>query len=122
MELDLTARDIFIDTVSGDLDLEMAAFSSLRANSVSGEIDIKGTLLDDGEVNLSSVSGDISLELEAPVNARLEARSGIGGDIVNHLSDDRPAENFLKSSLHATIGNGSGHIDLETVSGDILID
>ena len=98
-------------------------FSRLRVNAVSGDIFIEGQLVDSGDLDISSVSGDVRLNLESPVNASLTIETGPGGEIENLLSDHEPVDKFpAHMELNAEIGDGSGKIILRTVSGDVRIE
>lgn len=122
LELDMSVVDARIESVSGDIELQLRAFDTLYAESVSGELEVDGTLNPSGEIDLSSVSGDITLRLDSPVNATLRVRSGIGGDIYNGLNDVRPRDEFpSQQSLETTVGDGSGRIKISTVSADIRL-
>ena len=123
IELDIDSSNLMVDTVSGDIEATLESFARLRANGVSGDIEIEGTLLDDGEIDISSVSSDVRLELGSPLNATIFAATGPGGDITNYVNDDKVETKFpAMNSLRTRVGDGSGRINLRTVSGDIYID
>ena len=123
IEVEIESLEITLDTVSGGIEAELAEFSSLRANAVSGDVRIEGQLGDDGMIDIASVSGDISLRLQAPVNAALNIETGPGGEIVNGLSDDEPVDKFpARMELNTHLGTASGEIKMRTVSGDVRID
>jgi len=123
IHLKMSSSRIILDTVSGEIEAEFEEFTRLRANAVSGDIEVEGKLMGDGEIEISSVSGDLSLRLESPVNAHLSVETGPGGDIENSLSDHEPVDKFpARKKLEAKLGDGSGQINLRTVSGDIRID
>lgn len=123
IELDMASSRVVLDTVSGDIDADLGEFTTLRANAVSGGIEVAGKLMENGTINISGVSSDVVLRLMKPVNARLRVSTGPGGDIVNHLTDDDPIERFpARMELDITLGSGKGDIKLRTVSGDVRID
>lgn len=123
IELEISSRQITLDTVSGDIEARLQAFEKLRASAVSGDIDVEGKLTDGGSIDISSVSSDVSLELDGPVNAKFNAQTGPGGDIVNDLNDDEVVTKFpAMKGLNTEFGNGAGEINLRTVSGDIRIE
>jgi DUF4097 and DUF4098 domain-containing protein YvlB len=122
IEVQAEAHDLSVDTVSGDIEVELGTFDSLYGRAVSGDVGVEGKLAPNGRIDLSSVSGEVDLELEKPINAELFIRSGIGGDIRNDLTDDEPKDMFpSQQSLRATAGDGSGRISIETVSADIRL-
>ncbi len=94
VDIEVSSDKVSLDTVSGDLDASVGEFASLNATAVSGDLHISGRLIDDGRVDISSVSSDVRLELDTPVNARLKVETGPGGDIYNMLSDHPVEERF----------------------------
>ena len=123
IHLDMNSSRIVLNSVSGEIEAQFEEFTQLRANVVSGDIEVSGKLAGEGKIEIASVSGDISLELEGPVNAHLSAEVGPGGDIDNSVSDDEPVNKFPgRKKLEVQFGDGSGQINLRTVTGDIRID
>jgi hypothetical protein len=123
IEVQMASDTIILDTVSGEIDAELEMFSRLRANAVSGDIHIEGQLMDKGDIDISSVSGDVRLSLVTPVNAKLNIETGPGGEIVNQLSDHEPTDKFpAHMKLEAELGDGAGDIRMRTVSGDVRIE
>lgn len=122
LRLDLRSTEVSINTVSGEIDMDLAEFDSLMVSTVSGELEISGHLNDSGSISMSSVSGDIELRLTGPVNARIDARAGPGGDIDNDMTEDEPRDIFpAQMELKSTAGDGSGRIRIKTVTGDISL-
>ena len=123
IHLDMSSSRIVLNSVSGEIEARFEEFTRLRASVVSGDIEVSGKLAGEGEIEMASVSGEISLELEGPVNAHLSAEVGPGGDIDNSLTDDEPVNIFPgRKKLEVRFGDGSGQINLRTVTGDIRID
>jgi hypothetical protein len=122
IEVEMDSGMVILDTVSGDIEAELEEFSVLRANAVSGGIEVEGKLVGNGDIDMSSVSSDLVLNLAEPINAQLTVETGPGGEIENFLTDDEPVEKFPSSmGLEATLGSGEGTIKLRTVTGDIRI-
>jgi len=123
IEVELASQKVTLDTVSGEIDADLEKFIRLRANTVSGDIDIEGQLMDGGEIDISGVSGDVRLSLESTVNAKLNIETGPGGEISNQLSDHEPMDKFpAHMKLEAQLGDGSGDVRLRTVTGDVRIE
>ena len=140
IELRGAGKDVEVETVSGDVYAHVTA-ERLAAESVSGDVKVRneGTLMRgdfssvsgnvsiesavsaDIDIEMESVSGNIELIARGDVNARIEAETGPGGDIVNQLTNDAPdeAEFTGAESLEIKIGNGSGRIQASVVSGEI---
>ena len=121
--LELAATDIAVDTMSGEIDLELEDFDTLMVSTTKGELEIEGTLNPAGRIEASTVKGDIELELEDPINARIIVRTGRHGDIENELNDVEAIEidSHIKR-LEMVVGDGSGHIRLTSVRGDIRLE
>jgi len=123
MDLDLSSNNLSLESISGDIKAKFSAFTRLRASTVSGSQHYKGSLSDNGDIDISSVSGDITLGLQETVNSRISVKTGAGGDIRNKLSDDEAQNKFPASkSLVTTFGSGSGNIFISTVSADVRLE
>ena len=123
LNVEIDALDISVDTISGEADLELGAFETLVATSKSGELNISGRLGAAGRVRAETVAGDIELKLTPPVHARIDVRTGPGGDIENELTDDEPTEVFPnRKELRFEAGGATGEIVLTTVSGEIRLE
>ncbi len=94
------AGNLDLSTVNGDVSL-----------TVSGGME---------SIKLHSVNGTVSLSLPRNVDANLSA-STIHGDISGSREFHAEEGHFVGSSLTSVIGKGGGHIDLNTVNGDIRI-
>lgn len=121
--ISLSASDVSVETVSGDVELELESFDSVKASAVSGELEIEGNLNLGGSIESRTVSGDIDLRLADPVNANVDVRTGPGGEIDNELTDEEPRSMLPGSmELQTIMGDGSGSIRINTVSGEIRLD
>lgn len=123
IELRLKSDKVVVDSVSGDVEVELDEFTRLHATVVSGDLEIEGQLGPSGDIEMSSVSGDIDLVLRGELNARINVETGPGGDITNNLTDDAVKTKFpTASNLDIRSGDGSSRINIRTVSGDINLD
>lgn len=111
-------------TVSGDVEASIGRTGVLELSSVSGDLEIKFELADDGRVDAETVSGDVSLEFgNSVVNARFKIDTGPGGDIRNRITDDRSDESFIGSEkIKFESGNGDGTVEISTMSGTIEVE
>jgi hypothetical protein len=107
-------------SVSGDVRMEQLKATSVRASSVSGDVDvIIDNLTGDGMLNFSSVSGNVTVELPKGLDADVSMRSVSGS-----LDSDFPLTlngRVSRSSINARIGKGGRELDVHTVSGDVRL-
>ena len=118
----VTADRLRAESVSGDVKLlNEGSLKRGEFSSVSGDVRIESAITADTDIELESVSGNIELTARGEVNARIEAETGPGGDIVNQLTNDAPdeAEFTGAESLDIKVGNGGGRIQASVVSGEI---
>ncbi len=110
-------------TISGDIDAQIDNAERLQLSSVSGEVTVSLALENNGSVEASTVSGDIDLVFtQSKLDAHFDITTGPGGDIRNKLTDDKPSESWIESEmLEFKVGNGASQIELETVSGTIKV-
>lgn len=119
---DVSAYTFDAKTVSGDIDGQIGNVESANLLSVSGDVKVELALADDGRVDGQTVSGNLDLSFDNKVNADFELNTGPGGDISNRLSDDRAKDDSRwGEEIRFTTGNGSGTVDLETMSGTIKV-
>jgi putative adhesin len=115
-----SGRAIDLETVSGDVELADVRSKDVSGHTVSGEISFAGPIEDEGTYDFSSTSGDITVRLPARPNASLKAATFSG-----RLSSDLPiSPDDSRRRRHryaATWGSGSARLDLETLSGDLVI-
>lgn len=121
---DTQADRVDAESVSGSVELDLAAIDDLEASTVNGDLIISLELMDNGRVELSSVSGYTELLVNPDISARFDLNTAVGGDIDNDLTDDKPRKEnrFVSSSeLQFSLNGGSGSVDISTVTGDILV-
>ena len=113
--------DLDVESISGSVDIVVEQAGQLRANTVSGELDVKAQFLADVSAELMSVSGEIRVKLVEPISVTLNISSN-SGDIDNDLSDDKVSTEYGMKSLMAELGRGEGTLTIRTVSGEIELE
>jgi len=107
-------------SVSGDVRLDHLKVSSVRASSVSGNVDVGvDVLTGDGALEFSSVSGDVTVDLPKEIDADVSMRSVSGT-----LDSEFPLTlngRMNRRSLEARIGKGGRDLEVHTVSGDVRL-
>ena len=111
-----------VETISGDVEVAGDIRRHFECEVTSGNIDYRGALGSDAELEVCSHSGGIRLELPAATEAEFDLRSmsgrirnGLSGD-VSH-GDDRPW-----AKLEFDLGGGGASVEVRTYSGNIEMD
>ncbi len=111
---------IKFDSVSGDIDAESGNYRELNVGTVSGDISLHGQPVDNARVDVQTMSGDVHLFLPADAPTRLRA-SSFSGSIRTDFGTVKEPDHGPGSSLEARNGAGTGQVKIETFSGDIEI-
>ncbi|OEJ25061.1 hypothetical protein AR457_11895 [Streptomyces agglomeratus] len=108
-------------SVSGDLTVVDGSGTSVRADSVSGDmavdVDPAGKPAD---ISLTSVSGEVAIRLPHPADATVEANTA-SGSVSNAFEDLRVSGQWGAKRITGTLGTGSGRLRATTVSGSIAL-
>ena len=107
-----------LETVSGQIHLAGGPFTRVSMNTVSGDIDVAGGLAASGRLEVDSVSGDVTLDLPASLDAQIHA-STFSGSIDSAFGTVVQKRHGPGSSLNSTVGSGDGRIQVQTFSGDV---
>jgi DUF4097 and DUF4098 domain-containing protein YvlB len=110
------------EVVSGEIKASVAAANHLEVSSVSGEIDIQAELTPTARVEMGSVSGTVTFRIKPPVNADFDIES-FSGDIENCFGPQpRDTSKYTPGSeLNFTQGSGGARVEIETLSGEIIV-
>ena len=114
-----------VETVSGEMSIETAKVSSLRSETVSGELTYDGSLDPAGRYEFHSQSGDIRLRIPSSAggNVRVETFSGsVDSDFPMTMQPGDHGMGEHPKRLEFTFGKGGSRITAETFSGDINIE
>lgn len=108
--------DVTANSVTGDV--IVSTTGAVRANTVSGDLDVEMGRLD-GDQRFHTVSGDITLRLPRELDADLRFES-LSGDLDSDIDLDisRHDGKWIGTDIRATLGRGGPRIALKTVSGD----
>jgi DUF4097 and DUF4098 domain-containing protein YvlB len=107
-------------SVSGEIDVRGEGFSNINGGTVSGDIDITGSLTERARVDLESMSGNLDLDLAGELSARIEVET-FSGSIRSDYGTVEREEHGPGASLRTTVGSGSATLNLESFSGDVTI-
>ncbi|MCX6033475.1 MAG: DUF4097 family beta strand repeat-containing protein [Chloroflexi bacterium] len=112
------AGSIDLDTVSGDVVLKESTLSSIKANSVSGDMRIR-TPLAEGPYDFKSVSGQVRLIVPPDTHCTGELHS-LSGDLVSAFPTSGSSHHH--GSQVVNVQGGGVKISLHSVSGDLSLD
>lgn len=120
IRMDGAHGDVRAGSVSGDLTMRNLSATSIRANTVSGDVDVQVSALSgDGELSFHSVSGDVTVAMPSSLDADF-SMSTVSGD----LDTDFPltlSGRMGHRSITARIGKGGRRFSIATVSGDVRL-
>ncbi|MEV6398226.1 DUF4097 family beta strand repeat-containing protein [Streptomyces sp. NPDC051907] len=121
LEAQSVTGDLRYNSVSGDLTVIDGAGSSVRAESVSGDIVID--LQQAGkptDIRLTTISGEVAIRLPHPADAQVEANTA-SGSVSNAFDDLRVSGQWGAKKITGTLGAGTGTLKATTVSGSIAL-
>jgi len=119
IELDGNPEELMVTVVNGEVDLDLDGTRQLEVSSVNGSIEIELKNQAAPRIKGSSVSGKFELKLPANLDARVSMKTSAGGSIKNELTTDKASRDKYgpASNLQFSAGNGTGSIEITTVSG-----
>jgi hypothetical protein len=134
--------DLTLSVISGSVALEEAAgkkasltltsgslkgggaFDAVELSNVSGSTELDLTPPKEGawRLDVSAISGDVTIRLPASAGARLKSTS-LSGDLrCDFRLKDEKRRDDIDRSLSGTFGDGSGTIHAQTISADVRIE
>jgi len=115
------AGDFEGTTVSGTLGVTLDSARSIQARTTSGDVRLEAKLARGANVEATSVSGDVSLRGSAEDGYSYEV-SSFSGDISNCFDVQAEHGKYMPGSrLQGSRGQGSGHVRIKTMSGDVQL-
>ena len=107
-------------TVSGDLTLADGWLERLDANVVSGDVTADIDLDPLGGMQVTTVSGEVTLRLPAEADAQVNLHS-MSGDVRSEFPELKRASAPASHSVSGSLGAGSGHVSVTTMSGRVIL-
>ncbi len=107
-------------TVSGDLTLADGWMERLDANMVSGDVTADVDLDPLGGVQVTTVSGEVTLRLPAEADAQVNLHS-MSGDVRSEFTELNRTSAPASRSVSGSLGAGSGHVSVTTMSGRVML-
>ena len=107
-------------TVSGDLTLADGWLARLDANGVSGDVTADIDLDQLGGMQVTTVSGEVTLRLPAEADARVNLHS-LSGDVRSDFTELKRSSAPASRSVRGNLGAGSGRVSVTTMSGRVIL-
>ena len=107
-------------TVSGDLTLADGWLERLDANVVSGDVTADVDLDPLGGMQVTTVSGEVTLRLPAEADATVNLHS-LSGDVRSEFTELRRTSAAASRSVSGSLGAGSGQVSVSTMSGRVML-
>jgi hypothetical protein len=112
--------EVKLQTVSGHIQADGGPWRKLSLSTVSGDVQLAGSVAPDGSLSIDSMSGNVQLQLPSTQAASLHA-SSFSGDLRSDFGSPKSPDHGPGSSLDVTLGVGNGKINVESFSGDVRI-
>ncbi len=122
VSLSRVSGDIEIESVSGDVSVDEGIFARARLESVSGDIEFRGKLHEDGKLRIETVNGDVDMDFDAEVSAEFNLDT-FNGKIRNCFGPkaQRSSQYAPGWELLFTQGAGAGQVYASTLNGSVSI-
>jgi DUF4097 and DUF4098 domain-containing protein YvlB len=109
-----------LQTVSGHIQAGGGPWQQLNLSTVSGDVQLAGSLAAGGNMSIDSMSGDLQLQFPASLSSNVHA-STFSGDMRSDFGTPKQPEHGPGTTLDTVAGSGDGKISIETFSGDLRI-
>ncbi|TDB84509.1 hypothetical protein E1264_24410 [Actinomadura sp. KC216] len=107
-------------SVSGDLSLAGGSVARLSARAVSGRVAADVNLDGGARVDVNTVSGAVALRIPYSADAQV-ALSSAAGPLDTTFPELTEQDGLLGRTRTGKLGNGSGHLKVNTVSGAVTL-
>ena len=107
-------------SVSGDLTLAEGWLERLDAHAVSGDVTADVDLDPLGGLQVTTVSGEVTLRLPAESDTKVHLHS-ISGDVRSEFEGLRRSSAPASHSVSGSLGAGSGLVSVTTMSGRVVL-
>ncbi len=108
------------NSVSGDLTVADGVLERLDANAVSGDVTADIVLNPLGGISVTTVSGKVTLRLQAGADAKVNLHS-VSGDVRSEFGELERATAPASRSVSGSLGAGSAHVSVTTMSGRVML-
>ena len=122
IEVSNSNHELDLESVSGDIEVTSSTVRAIRANSVSGDVELAVEMTQGASIECDTMSGSIRLALGGKIDARFDVETG-SGRIKNRITVDKPKKSkyVRDETLRFTVGNGKGEVIASSGSGNITL-
>jgi DUF4097 and DUF4098 domain-containing protein YvlB len=116
------AGEVVGESVSGSVEVDGGSFDRAELNTVNGEINFVGELLEDGRLSVETVNGSVDVEFVGDLSARINIETFNGG-IRNCFGPkaERTSKYAPGWELDFTEGDGDGRVEISTMNGRVTL-
>jgi hypothetical protein len=107
-------------TVSGDLTVADGWLERLDGNSVNGDITLDVDLDPLGALQVTTVSGEVTIRLPAEADATVQLHS-LTGDVRSEFGGLKRSSMPASHTVSGNVGAGSGRVSVTTMSGRVML-
>jgi Putative adhesin len=120
IRLEHGSGDLEANTTSGSLSIQLDTARSVRMRTIAGDVTLRGKLTKDADVDAQTVSGPIKMSIDSDSGFEYDV-STFSGDIGNcfNAKSERTSRYGPGERLSGSLGKGSAHVRMKTMSGDI---
>ena len=114
-------HDLGVVTATADVRVAASVVEEMELQTVSGEVELEGTVAPTGRLRVRSHTGDVRLRLPSDLSAqlRLESRRG---RVTNSLGSGGDSVAAQDGGVDLVLGRGGPSIDVESLDGDIFVE
>ncbi len=109
-----------LQTVSGRIQADGGPWDRLTLSTVSGDVQVGGSMAVNGKLDIDSMSGDVQLQLPATPVGTLHA-SSFSGELRSDFGTPQRADHGPGSELDVRLGDGHATLTVETFSGNLRV-
>ena len=120
IRVERASGDVEASTTSGEINMALDTGRSIRMHTVSGDVTFRGKLAKDADVDAQTVSGELKLHADSESGYEYDVTT-FNGDIGNcfNAKSEKTSHYGPGERLSGSLGNGSAHVRLKTMNGDI---
>ncbi len=120
IRLNKVSGELDLESVSGEIEVGNAKVETLRASTVSGDIELEFEPVGEVDIDITSISGTVVLRADDKIGAKFDLETG-SGDIRNRITDDKPRKSKYIRDESLRFSTGNGRVTISTRSGNISV-